>query len=164
MIDSCGCTIEEGNPSAQKTGGVSSSEVARRTCPVCGLTGKKVAGQTVKAMLAVSLREIVKDDFRFCPNEKCEVVYFSTDGRQRFTRSQIREKVYQKELLAEDAFVCYCFRHTRGEIRNATPEDQARIVAEINAGVQAGQCACDLRNPQGSCCLGNIHQLIKQIS
>ena len=26
-------------------------------------------------------------------------------------------------------------------------------------GIQAGQCACDLRNRQGSCCLGNVRAL-----
>ena len=37
------------------------------------------------------------------------------------------------------------------------------IVDDINTGINAGQCACDLRNPQGSCCLGNVRGLIKRI-
>ncbi len=40
---------------------------------------------------------------------------------------------------------------------------RAAIVDDINAGIQAGQCACDLRNPQGSCCLGNVREAIKQL-
>jgi hypothetical protein len=121
-----------------------------------------VPGQTIKAMLSVSLREVESGDYRFCPNAACEVVYFSTAGESLFTRSQIRERVYQKEPQADDVKVCYCFRFTRGEIVHSTAEEQARIVGEINAGIQAGQCACDLRNPQGSCCLGNVHGLIKR--
>ena len=37
------------------------------------------------------------------------------------------------------------------------------MVDDIHAGINAGQCACDLRNPQGSCCLGNVRGLIKRL-
>jgi hypothetical protein len=56
----------------------------------------------------------------------------------------------------------YCFRHTVGDVRAASPATRAAIVDDINAGIKAGQCACDLRNPQGSCCLGNVRGLIEQ--
>jgi hypothetical protein len=35
------------------------------------------------------------------------------------------------------------------------------IAVAINAGIRAGACACDLRNPQGACCLGNARALVK---
>lgn len=35
-----------------------------------------------------------------------------------------------------------------------------KLSADITAGIRAGQCACDLRNPQGICCLGNVRRLI----
>ena len=38
------------------------------------------------------------------------------------------------------------------------------IVERIQAGIQAGQCACDIRNPQGHCCLGNVRDLIERLS
>jgi hypothetical protein len=84
-------------------------------------------------------------------------VYFTGDGTQTFTSDQVRERVYQKEPEVPDMWVCYCFRHTVGEIQGAP--DPATIVADITAGIHAGQCACDLRNPQGSCCLGNVRAL-----
>jgi hypothetical protein len=135
----------------------------KSVCPGCGQEGKPVQGQTVKAMLAVSLSNLVGNDYLFCRTASCNVVYFSKDGYQIFSKSQIRERVYQKEPQSGDVFVCYCFRHTVGEISNAAPKTLKEIIIEINAGVQAGQCACDLRNPQGSCCLGNIHKLIRQV-
>jgi hypothetical protein len=57
--------------------------------------------------------------------------------------------------------VCYCFRHTLQSIRSeaATMEESA-VVAAITAGIKAGQCACDIRNPQGSCCLGNVRAVV----
>jgi hypothetical protein len=119
--------------------------------------------QTVKAMLAVTLRRIQDTKYLFCRTPACPVVYFSHGGGQTFIASQVRERVYQKELQAEDVFICYCFRHYVGELRSATPQARLVVLDDINNGIDAGLCACDLRNPQGSCCLGNVRSLIKQL-
>lgn len=132
-------------------------------CPVCGETGKPVQGQTVKALLSVSLRLVQNIEYLFCRTQTCPVVYFSPDGTQTFTVEQLRERVYQKEPDTDDVFVCYCFRHTIGEMRAASHETRIATLDDINAGIQADQCACDLRNPQGSCCLGNVRGLIKRL-
>ena len=131
-------------------------------CPECNQKGKVVQGQTVKALLSVSLRSIQNTDYYFCRTQSCPVVYYSADSKSVFTTSQLRERVYQKEPSVDDVFVCYCFKHTVSEIRNASPEARVTMVNDINAGIQANQCACDLRNPQGSCCLGNVRGLMKQ--
>ena len=59
-----------------------------------------------------------------------------------------------------DEFHMQCFKYTAYEIRQADPDTRQSIINEIKAGIKANQCACDLRNPQGSCCLGNIQRLI----
>lgn len=132
-------------------------------CPACGRKGKPVQMQTVKAMLSVSLREVRDASYLFCKTRACAVVYFSLDGEQTFTTEEVREKVYQKLPDLEEVFVCYCFQHPVGEIRTGSSKARTEIVDDINQGIRAGQCACDLRNPQGSCCLGNVNALIKQI-
>lgn len=131
-------------------------------CPECKQKGKLVQGQTVKALVSVSLRSIQAAEYYFCRTQSCPIVYYSVDGKSTFTASQVRERVYQKEPSADDVYVCYCFKHTVAEIRNASPESSDSIVEDINIGIQANQCACDLRNPQGSCCLGNVRGLMKQ--
>lgn len=136
---------------------------AANACPACGEKGKPVQGQTVKALLLVSLREVQEVEYLFCKTQTCPIVYFSPDGKQTFTVEQVRERVYQKEPDAEEVFVCYCFRHTVGEIRAASSEARAALVEDINAGINTEQCACDLRNLQGSCCLGNVRALIKRL-
>jgi hypothetical protein len=113
-------------------------------------------------MLAVSLNQIKNSPYYFCPNRDCAAVYFSEDGLQTFHKNEVRERVYQKEPEAADVFVCYCFQHTVGEVLNTTPEGHTTILDDINAGIKAQQCACDLRNPQGSCCLGNVRSVIKR--
>jgi len=132
-------------------------------CPVCNQKGKLVQGQTVKGLLSVTLRQVQRTEYLFCRTATCPVVYFSFDGAQTFSADQIRERVFQKEPQAEDVFVCYCFRHTVGELRAGSQALRASILDDINAGIQADQCACDLRNPQGSCCLGNVRGLIRQL-
>ena len=131
-------------------------------CPECKQKGKVVQGQTVKALLSVSLRLIQDTEYYFCRTRSCPVVYYSADGKSTFTTLQLRERVYQKEPSADDVYVCYCFKHTVAEIRNASPESSDSIIKDINTGIQTNQCACDLRNPQGSCCLGNVRRLMKQ--
>lgn len=88
-------------------------------------------------------------------------MYFTADGTQTVLTGDLRERVYQKEPDSDDVLVCYCFGHTLGEIRTATGEFAMAIVENITAGIKAGQCACDLRNPQGFCCLGNARALLR---
>ncbi len=90
------------------------------------------------------------------------MVYFSPDGEQTFRAEHIRERVYQKDPESDDVFICYCFRHTVGDIQTGSPLSHKVIIEDINSGINAGQCACALRNPQGSCCLGNVRELIKR--
>lgn len=132
-------------------------------CPVCGTSGHVVDGATVKSMLAVSLRHVQNITYRFCTNEDCDVVYYSDDA-QTFTTHEVRERVYQKEPEAQDVLICYCFQHTIGDLHKQFIEsNHIAIIDDINTGIQAGQCACDWRNPQGNCCLGNVRQYVKKL-
>lgn len=164
MSEICGCPTEAGNAVCDlPSQPVQRPRRAANPCPECGQTGKPVQGQTVKALLAVSLREVHAQDYLFCRAQTCSTVYFTFDGTQTFTTAQVRERIYQKEPGVNDVFVCYCFRYTVGQARAMSAERRATIVDDIDAGIQSGQCACDLRNPQGSCCLGNMRGLIKRL-
>ena len=119
--------------------------------------------KTVKAMLAVSLHKIQVDhSYLFCRTADCPVVYFADDGQQTLTECDLREQVYQKHPDAEDVFICYCFRHTLKSIRMELLETgQSTVAATVTAGTKSHQCACEIRNPQGNCCLGNINAAVK---
>jgi len=162
MSDSCGCSTEAGNGTCELPAqNFERKPRAVSTCPECGKKGKPVEGQTVKAMFSASLREIKDTEYLFCKTETCPIVYFSIDNSQTFSTSQIRERVFQKEPTASDMKVCYCFQHTVGDIQNSSGDEQKAMLDDINAGIKADQCACDLRNPQGSCCLGNVRAVIQ---
>lgn len=135
------------------------------TCPNCENSGKLVNNATVKAMIAVSLRRVHDEDHYFCSTETCDVVYFNASQTEVFKVSEVRERVYQKEQRSQDVLVCYCFQHTVGDVRTEVEaDDDTFIVDNINAGIKAGQCACDWRNPQGTCCLGNVLELRKMVT
>jgi hypothetical protein len=71
---------------------------------------------------------------------------------------------HQKESSDESVLVCYCFYHSPATLRaELLATGAATVIEEIEAGIKAGQCACELRNPQGSCCLGNVSAVIKRI-
>jgi len=164
MTASCWCASEAGNTVCDLP--AQDLQRARRAvnvCPGCEKVGKSVQGRTVSAMLSVSLRKVQGKQYLFCRTRTCPVVYFSTDHERTFTVEEIGERVYQKEPDVQDVLICYCFRHTVGDLRAALPEERSSIVEDINTGINAGQCACDLRNPQGSCCLGNVRSMIKRL-
>lgn len=173
MSDCCTPTNKGANQVAQgadccavpTTNGAHASVTPVANCPVCGTRGKAVDTQTLKALLAVSLEAVRPTPYRFCRDEDCPVVYFSTDGQQTFRETDLRERVHQKHPQDDDVFVCYCFRHTPGTIRAELMENGASTaVQRISAGIKAGQCACELRNPQGDCCLGNVTATVKRVT
>jgi hypothetical protein len=130
-------------------------------CPTNQLVGRPVAALTLKSQLALPLTLVSPNqDYRFCSAPDCATVYYRSDGKQVFREGDLRERVYQKHRDSDAALVCYCFRHTVGDIRDEIGRTGASAILDnIRAGVRAGQCACDIRNPQGSCCLGNVLEL-----
>ncbi len=133
-------------------------------CPECGTIGKPVDDNTVKSHLAVTLRRVAGAEYRFCAAIGCSVVYYSSDGLSLFRSEELREQVYQKDPENDDVLVCYCFKHSVGDMRSSSPPERAAIADDITEGTTLGQCACELRNPQGSCCLGNVRALIRRLS
>jgi len=158
MSDEC-CSVPEAGASTCELRVVAASGA----CPTNGKVGKLIDTLTLKAMLARPLTELRAVEYRFCRDADCPTVYYSVDGLQTFDESDLRERVYQKHPRERDIFVCYCFRHTVGDIiADVAATGGERIVPEIDQGIKNGQCACDIRNPQGSCCLGNVNSVVKR--
>ena len=165
MPESC-CGPSTTGPLLQESGSDSGirSEMANGNCPSCGQKGMRVDTQSVKALLAVSLAQVTQEPYLFCRQPDCPVVYYSANGAQSFATEQMRERVYQKEPGSQDVPICYCFRLTPGSISDEIVRiGRSTVVDEITKGTQAGCCACDIRNPKGSCCLGDVRALVKQL-
>jgi hypothetical protein len=133
-------------------------------CPTNGKLGKRVDSLIVKSMLSASLMNVENVQYYFCREADCPTVYYSIDGSQIFTESELRERVYQKHPDDERVLICYCFNHTLASIHKEIKEiGQSSIITTINKGIHLGKCACDIRNPQGDCCLGNVSKFVKNI-
>jgi hypothetical protein len=141
-MESC-CTVRPGAPTSPTH------------CPACGKPGRLVERITVKAMLRPeALMRLSAPEHRFCATPECPVVYFGTD--EVFDREEIGVPVFQKEP-AGDRPVCYCFGVGEGDLRQELVETgQSTASDRISALVRAERCACEVKNPQGSCCLGNV--------
>lgn len=155
----CDCPAEAGSASCDL-----SEEQKDGLCPACGERGKTVDALTVKALLGVSLMEVRSDVWFFCRTAGCPTVYFAGDGKQRFNEPDLRERVHQKHPEDDDVFVCYCFKHTPGSVKaELSRTGRTSVIETITEGIQAGTCACEIRNPQGSCCLGNVRGLVDRL-
>ena len=131
-------------------------------CPVSRTKGVKVAMQTVKAMLTESgLARVSADSYRFCPDSGCGIVYFGERG-QTYSTSEVRAAVWQKQSEGART-VCYCFGENEADIRaEITATGQSDAVERVRQHIQAGRCACEVRNPRGVCCLGDVAAAVKR--
>jgi hypothetical protein len=69
--------------------------------------------------------------------------------------------VFDKDS-GDDVRICYCFDWTRGKIKEELHfGGETRAEAEIAREVRAGHCSCDIKNPKGECCLGDIRKFVK---
>jgi len=114
-----------------------------------------VDGITLKALLQPpALMRLHAPRHHFCPTSDCPVVYFGRD--EVFRRDDVLVPVFQKEPEGNRT-VCYCFAVTEDDIRCELESTGHSTASErITVLVQADRCACEVRNPQGSCCLGNV--------
>lgn len=126
-------------------------------CPVSGTGSKQVDLMTVKGLVRHLKFGMPATQYYFCAAPGCDVVYFpSTPDAPTFSRDDLLVRVGAKES-GEEATLCYCFGISRGQIRTEV-EAAGRCSAgeKIKAEIQAGRCACEVKNPSGKCCLGNV--------
>lgn len=132
------------------------------TCPRCGGSGKPVQIITLKSLLAPEAmkRLDAQADHHFCKAAHCSVVYFSSASL--FTKDELMVPVHQKDS-ADSVPACYCFGFTRESIAEEIERTgTSTVVQQVTGYVKGDKCACEMRNPQGSCCLGNLAQTVKQ--
>lgn len=138
-------------------------DVILTICPACGSRGAAVELQTVRALLTPeALRRVNVTQHRFCAAAACDVVYFDDTGN-RFTRTDLRVPVWQKGPFGERT-ICYCFSEGESSVRaEIESSGSSAVVERIRAHIAARRCACDIRNPKGSCCLGDVIAAVRRV-
>jgi Zinc binding domain len=126
-------------------------------CPLNGARSKQVDLLTVKSLVRQLPLGMPNTQYYFCEAQDCDAVYFALDRQAPvFRRADLLVRVGVKES-ADPILVCYCFGFTRGDIHDDIAGTGRSTIAErITAAVKASNCACEVKNPSGKCCLGSV--------
>jgi hypothetical protein len=134
-------------------------------CPRCHQQGRAVAAVTVEAMVTAQARERLTSTagFRFCGTPTCDVAYFHSTSGALVHQREVLVPIFQKSANPS-RLVCYCFGHTveaiRSEVRGS---GCSGILEDIKGKCAQGLDRCERTNPQGSCCLGNVQRVVREV-
>ncbi|MBM2841346.1 MAG: BFD-like (2Fe-2S) protein [Bacteroidetes bacterium] len=137
---------------------------ASAECPMSHTLSRKVQHRTVKHMLKPEKTESLRRvQYYYCTDPSCDIVYFSNEDVPNFLKEDVIVKVFTKDQ-GDDVNVCYCFDWTRGRIKDEIAQTgKSTASTQIAREIKAGNCACDVKNPQGECCLGDVNAAVKEI-
>ena len=135
--------------------GGSTSSVAM--CPQCSISGKNTSMKTISHQVKFpDILDIETDNYYYCADSSCSVGYFSQE-----------DKIIPKKQLRAFAEhtnnkLCYCFDINTEQYLNALKDETAATIKQfVIQKTKSGDCACEIRNPSGQCCLANFKQLEK---
>ena len=133
-------------------------------CHTCGNQGAPVSRKTVLLMLKPDLlKHAATGVFRFCGARDCPTVYFEERGTQVFTTDDLRVIVGAK-AKTDPVPLCYCFGFDESHLREEISQTgSTTIPGRISSLICEGLCACETRNPSGSCCLGEVNRTAKKL-
>lgn len=135
-------------------------------CTSCSQIGSTVKLETLKSLLTEESAKNIDGNlsYRYCKNSDCEVAYYSQSSGQYFKVENLKVKATHKDQGLE-VNVCYCFGYTRKKVlEEIRSTGQSNIVQEIKSKMKDIGCRCEISNPQGSCCLGNVTAWVKHAS
>ena len=135
----------------------------KEICPNCGEKAKGVLGKTVAHLVKEESKSRLDsfDGFYYCKTPTCKTVYFREDTV--LTQEDMSVVVGLKDG-ATPATVCYCFDWTKEKIK-AELEATGKTTAleDIKAKMENPGCSCEVLNPSGGCCLGDVGKAIKAL-
>jgi hypothetical protein len=137
---------------------------ARAECPVSKTSSRRVQHRTVEHLVNAEKRGLIADvQYYFCADPACDVVYFSNQDAAPFTKDDLLVKVFAKDR-GDDVNACYCYDWTRARIKEQIARmGKSTASLEIAKEVKAGRCLCDVKNPKGVCCLGDVNTFAKSV-
>jgi len=146
------CTLENNNNQEKSS--------AKNICTICGKISKKVEYKTVLMILKYEQIITAKDgEYFYCINPNCNVVYFSNKLGLVYYKKDVRLRIGIKEKK-EPKLVCYCFNITEKQITDEIKlTGKSTIPNFITEKIQNKLCACNIKNPSGKCCLGDVKNI-----
>jgi len=141
MSDCCGSSCSSESADKQN------SLPRKFTCPENAQQYVEVSNKTILQHIKSPWQHPLQEEkYYFCDDPNCDVVYFGLTG-SRINKSELRTVVGIKENN-DEALVCYCFG-----VSKALAKQNADIKTYVTQQTKEKNCACDVRNPSGRCCL-----------
>jgi len=117
------------------------------TCPINHEDYVAVSNKTILHHLKSPWKnKLSKEQYYFCDDPDCDVVYFGLSG-SIICKAELRTVVGRKEV-SDEALVCYCFG-----VSKSLAKQNLDIKTYVMQQTKEKNCACDVRNPSGRCCL-----------
>lgn len=132
-------------------------------CPRNGKVCKPVPRITVETLIRPEHKDsLASMPYYFCDSPDCDVVYVPARADPVITKDRLRVRVGIKEKV-DPIPLCYCFDFDRkaiwDDIQIKGTTDIPKIITQRS---KAGECRCEVTNPSGRCCLGDIYRAAKQ--
>lgn len=137
----------------------STTSACAHPCTRCGHVGPIVGSAPVRPHLP----DAVDGDWQHCSNGRCAVIFHL--GMDTADTDSVSTQVGLKATDKETP-VCFCFAHTADDLAEdlGANDGVSEIKFSINAAVANGQCACEHLNPNGKCCLADVHRTLESIA
>ncbi|HXG86610.1 MAG TPA: hypothetical protein VNI84_21510 [Pyrinomonadaceae bacterium] len=146
------------------SGANTSKETPQNACGGCDETGRDVSRQTVvHHVKSEKLFSVGDEEYKFCSSQNCAVVYYAISG-QTFMIDDARELVTSK-TTGDARPLCYCFGFTEGFARQEIARTgESSVSKQVSRFIKEKLCSCEIRNPSGVCCLGEINKILKRLA
>lgn len=125
-----------------------SNQDSKLMCPGNNKLYKSVSQFTVLHNLRAPWKNFsAEQTYYFCDDPDCEVIYFSGSG-SIFKKTDIRTLLQNTKPSSNDDLICYCFGVSKSDY-----SDNPGIREFVVQQTKLKNCACEIRNPSGKCCL-----------
>jgi len=129
----------------------------KQACPECSIEAKEILEKTVKHLIVTSLTSYT--GFHYCRTPSCEVIYFR--GNEVITQKDLNVLVGIKNSVTPST-ICYCFGWSREKIKTQLQKTgKSTAISDIKEKMNRLGCSCEILNPSGECCLGDIGKEVK---
>ena len=129
-------------------------------CPQCGISCKNISMKTIFHQVRFpEILDIETDSYYYCADKTCSVGYFSQEEKV-ISKNQLRAFTELKNNK-----LCYCFDINTEQYLDSLKDGAAETIKNfVIQKTKVGDCACEIRNPSGQCCLANFKQLEKTLN
>ena len=103
-------------------------------CPNCKTEGKRIKEITIKSQLDISLLELKSDQYWFCRNPSCFVVYFNDNGTEIYKESDLKILVYQKHIKEYKRHIAYFTNSKSNDILSKKTTVMLHLVVTMAIG------------------------------